>query len=173
MAKLESRISNWTDQSCIADIFLNHVRTRMVTWHRFRFLTHFTKQTDFLLDYEMYMANFNASKEVLEYLLAHREDFKLQKEVARILRQCYVFLIHSMQKFECGQQTLLPLASFLILPIQRIPRYELFLKVRKKPEIGGNVCLLSSSGCSNYVNSLLQKLLRPPPSPRLTSAYPS
>jgi hypothetical protein len=94
--------------------FLDLLQKRVATWS--------TKATigdvildncDFLIKYKKYLTNYNTSLVALRHLVKRKPDFAQIK-----------------QSFEVQQQktTALTLDSFLIMPVQRIPRYVLLLK---------------------------------------------
>jgi len=68
----------------------------------------FLRYTEFIWDYQTYYKNYNRKR---IDLLCLRDDFRQLKE-----------------DFEQSAESRLPLESFLIAPIQRIPRYLLFLQ---------------------------------------------
>eukprot|EP01105_Mastigella_eilhardi_P021249 TRINITY_DN5134_c0_g1_i4.p1 TRINITY_DN5134_c0_g1~~TRINITY_DN5134_c0_g1_i4.p1 ORF type:complete len:582 (+),score=121.54 TRINITY_DN5134_c0_g1_i4:46-1791(+) len=98
LQELEQRISNWTADSCIGDVFM--------------------KLAPFFKLYVSYCANHSIACETLTKLMSRSSFSSFIKKAAKQN-------VGSSQATDHFDQSL---ASSLILPVQRIPRYQLFFK---------------------------------------------
>ena len=110
---LETRIDNWHAEQCIGDVFLTLVRTSVHQSSLSPPPHSYPVQAPFLKMYSQYCANFSKATETIIGLRQNNREFA---------------------KFEKAHPLpLYRIESYLILPVQRIPRYFMLLEVRPPP----------------------------------------
>ncbi len=120
---IKERVSSWSPRSTIGDVFLFNVRPcipyildttpHALTAHAHTHRTHRTHtphcvQTDFIKEYGGYLNKYNTALVTMRHLVEKRPAFKQIKEAFEL---------------EQLKTTSLTLDAFLIMPVQRLPRF--------------------------------------------------
>ncbi|EGC39520.1 hypothetical protein DICPUDRAFT_26788 [Dictyostelium purpureum] len=113
LSEISGVFGNWEQLYKINSEFLKLIQGKFDTWHTEQLIGDiFISNTDSLLQYTPYVTNFEFSRKLLDKLTASNINFRNFLDAAqRDKRSKY-----------------LDISSFLIQPVQRLPRYELLLR---------------------------------------------
>ena len=117
-AEIYLLVSNWTELAVFHDKFLTQLRELMRTWNEHTSISAlFIELVGKMQIYQAYMTNYNRAALYLIYL--SRKNSTL------------LFILKGFEE-HMKRTTRLPIESVFIMPVQRIPRYSLLLRVRKR-----------------------------------------